>query len=113
MCDLVPDLDFVEVLSGIEGHYVVGGDADDGFVSRVPGPVKGQSRLSWDYLEKQCTQTFDALSRVMSVTLVCSAPKLHVWYNIRRGNRSSSGDILLFKNHTVKQKVNNNNRNKQ
>ena len=73
------DLDFVEVLSSIEGHNVVGGDADDGLVSGVLGPVKGQSRLSWNYLEKYCTQI---LSSMMSITLVYSASKWHVWYYI-------------------------------
>lgn len=44
-------LDLVEVLSRIKRHHVVGGDADDGFVCRVLGPVKGQRRFTWNHLQ--------------------------------------------------------------
>lgn len=44
-------LDLVEVLSRIKRHHVVGGDADDGFVCRVLGPVKGQRRFTWNHID--------------------------------------------------------------
>lgn len=46
-------LDLVEVLPGVKGHHVVGGDADDGFVGGVFGSVEGERRLTWNYLQEQ------------------------------------------------------------
>lgn len=41
----------VKVLSSLEGHHVVGGDADDGFVCGVFGSVKRQRRFSRNHVD--------------------------------------------------------------
>lgn len=41
----------VEVLSSLKGDYVVGGDANDGFVCRVLCSIKSQCRFPWNHID--------------------------------------------------------------